>query len=53
MITSNIIYYKLPDKLRILHKEVIRFKKSTHLPNFEEPDAFHDFCLSKLKPLVN
>ncbi len=41
------------DKLRAPHKEMIWFENSAHLPNFEEPDAFHDFCLSKLKNLAN
>ncbi|MEA4926992.1 MAG: alpha/beta hydrolase [Syntrophomonadaceae bacterium] len=40
-------------KLRAPHKEMIWFEKSAHLPNFEEPDVFHDFCLSKLKNLAN
>ena len=30
-------------------KEVIWFEHSAHAPNFEEPNVFNDFCLTKLK----
>jgi len=41
------------DKLRAPYKEMIWFENSAHLPNFEEPDVFYDFCLTKLKTFAN
>ncbi|MFA7620879.1 MAG: alpha/beta hydrolase [Aminobacteriaceae bacterium] len=41
------------DKLRAPYKEMIWFNNSAHLPNFEEPDVFCEFCSSKLKPLAD
>lgn len=41
------------DELRAPHKEFIWFENSAHLPNIEEPEEFRNFCLSKLKMLVN
>ena len=37
------------DELKAPHKEVIWFEHSAHSPNFEEPNLFNEFCLSKLK----
>lgn len=36
-------------KLRAPYKEIIWFEKSGHVPNFEEPDKFSDFCISLIK----
>lgn len=41
------------DKLRAPYKEMVWFKNSAHLPNFEEPDVFYNFCSSKLKVLTD
>jgi pimeloyl-ACP methyl ester carboxylesterase len=41
------------DKLRAPYKEFVWFDNSAHLPNFEEPEEFNKFCLSKLKSLAN
>jgi Predicted hydrolases or acyltransferases (alpha/beta hydrolase superfamily) len=39
---------KYMEKLRAPYKEMIWFEQSAHMPNFEEPDLFCEFCLSKL-----
>ena len=36
------------EKLRAPSKEIVWFERSGHLPNFEEPDKFCDFCISLL-----
>ena len=39
------------DLLRAPHKAVVWFERSGHLPNFEEPRHFAEFCDSLLEPL--
>jgi len=34
------------EKLQAPYKEIVWFEKSGHVPNFEEPDKFSDFCIS-------
>ena len=41
------------EKLDAPQKEVIWFEHSAHAPCFEEPDAFNEFCIMKLKKLAN
>jgi len=36
------------ERLRAPSKEIVWFDRSGHLPNFEEPDKFCDFCISLL-----
>ena len=36
------------ERLRAPHKEIVWFEHSAHLPNFEEPQKFCDFCISLL-----
>jgi pimeloyl-ACP methyl ester carboxylesterase len=38
------------EKLRAPQKRIIWFDHSAHLPNFEEPELFCDFCKSLLTP---
>ena len=40
------------EKLRAPRKNIIWFERSAHLPNFEEPDMFCDFCISLLKEIT-
>ena len=37
------------EKLKALQKRIIWFEHSAHMPNFEEPELFCDFCKSLLK----
>ena len=37
------------EKLRAPKKQMIWFDRSGHLPNFEEPEKFRDFCASLLR----
>jgi len=40
------------EKLRAPQKEIVWFEHSAHSPNFEEPDVFQEFCLTKLKGCI-
>ena len=40
------------NKLNAPQKELVWFENSAHAPNFEEPDAFQSFCITKLKPCI-
>jgi len=40
------------DKLRAPQKELVWFEHSAHAPNFEEPDVFREFCVTKLKDCI-
>ena len=40
------------EKLRAPYKEVVWFEHSAHAPNFEEPDIFNEFCLTKLRGCI-
>ena len=37
------------DKLKAPQKRVVWFEHSAHLPNFEQPEQFAEFCKSLLK----
>ena len=37
------------EKLRAPYKEIVWFEHSAHAPNFEEPNVFNEFCLTKLR----
>jgi pimeloyl-ACP methyl ester carboxylesterase len=48
----NVPFELVKEYMEILkspHKEIVWFENSGHLPNFEEPEKFNDFCLLKLK----
>ncbi len=40
------------EKLCAPHKNIIWFEHSAHLPNFEEPDIFCNFCISLLNEIT-
>lgn len=40
------------EKLNAPLKEIVWFENSAHVPNMEEADAFHEFCLTKLSGCI-